>query len=1098
MKENKSFKSERGAWRKTLYLLCILACFSLTVVAQKRVTGTVIDATGETVVGANVVEKGTTNGTSTDADGRFALTVKDNAVLQVSFIGYVTQEIRVGNQTSFSIRLAEDSKMLEEVMVVAYGVAKKSTFTGSAALIKAEQMEKIGNSQFLETLQGTSAGVNITNNEGAPGGNTRIQIRGIANLRGDTNPLYVVDGVPYDGQINSIASSDIESLTVLKDAAASSLYGSRAANGVVVITTKKGAGVTGKPVITFKGAWGTSATATPIPEKADPYQTMIYTWYGIYEDQVYNHAMSTKEAGDYASRTLLGHFVQPRVNSQGQTVYVTPFKNMASDQYVLHDGNGNPYTNPALEMVWKKSDWDWFGAVYSAKLRQDYSIDISGASNDNKTNYYVSASHLNDLGYSLGQYFKRYSFRTNVTSQVTDWLTLGGNLAYTYSRQNRNGSTRLTIWTNTMNSPWLRNADNTDWEYSRKTGHRMKDYGQNVASYFGIHALDGMAGQGDYWNNPDDYSFNNLEDGMMTALYFFEIKLPFDLKWKTNINLDDINRNNYAYSSAVHGEGQMEPYGMTVTTNGGSASRANTKTISLTWNNLLSFEKKFGDHSVSALIGHEYYSRNVAYQYGGGSGIMMIDQYETSSTTTNWSARSTRDRYGLLSFFGKADYNFRDKYYLSGSYRTDGSSRFHPDNRWGNFFSVGASWRLSQENFLEDTDWLNNLALRGSYGTTGNDNLGTYYAYQATYTANNLFGKPGYRPATNEAPDLKWEQNQQYNFAVDFGLFDWLNGTVEYYTRNSKGLLATKALPLSANAGAPNRNVNLGDIRNRGVELTLNAGVINKKDFSWNINANFTTVDNKILYLPGGDYTWTSYRSTMRYAVGHSIYEHFMITTAGVDPETGKMKFNVKDENGNWKTTTNWAETNLSRDGQFVGSAVPKGFGSLTNSFNYKDLDFSFMWYGSYGSKLQSYSYMEMTTVRDGVSVIPAIVEGNYWLKPGDNAKFPRPSGGTEGYNSNGANQNTDMYVLDNSFLRLRNITLGYTLPKSLINKASLSNVRIYVTLDNALTLFSEAHKNFTDPESGIWGNDYNGNGETDSGIGSARKVFMGGIQVSF
>jgi TonB-linked SusC/RagA family outer membrane protein len=1061
----------------------------------------------EPIIGASVSVKGKNLGTATNHDGRFVLANIPTAekTLIVAYLGFETQEVAIA--PDMRIVLKPSTTALDEVMVVAYGTTTKSTFTGSASLVKAEQINKIGSSQFLESLQGMTAGVNITNNEGNPGGTSRIQIRGIANLRGATTPLYVVDGVPYDGAINSIAQSDIESLTVLKDAAAASLYGSRAANGVVVITTKKGKA--GKPVVSFKSAWGTADSATPNPTKADPYQHMLYSWKAHYNDQVYNHNQTSQAAGDYASAHVLDGEIMPRVNSAGQTVYVTPFKSIASDQYVLHDGNGNPYTNPNLEMVWDESDYDWYGAVFSRKLRQDYSIDVSGASSNNKTNYYVSFSHLNDKGYQISQYFKRYSFRTNIQSEITDWFTMGGNLAYTYSRQNNSGSNRMVVFSNTINSPWLRNADNTDWIYSQKTGSRIKDYGENNAYWFGIHALDGMGGQGDYWNNPDDYNFNSYEDAMVTALYFAEFKLPFGLKLRSNINYDDIMKNRYGYSSAIHGEGQLAPYGVTVKTNGGSASRENYKNTAITWNNLLTWDKSFGDHSLNILLGHEWYYKSMGYTGTSGGGIMMMNQYETASTTRDWSSNSNIDRYALLSFLGRAEYNYQDKYYLSGSVRRDGSSRFHPDNRWGNFGSVGASWRLSKESFLQNAGWLNNLALRASYGTSGNDDIGTWYAYQQYYSnkgqsyqgiSYDLFGLPGYKPYTNEAKDLKWEANQQWNIGLDFAALGWLSGTVEYYTRNSNGLLATKDLPLSANAGAPSINVNLGDIRNSGIELTLSAQVVRQNDFRWTIDANFTTVNNKIIDLPGGDYIFDVSRSKMIRAEGHSLFEHYLPKNAGVDPATGKLMYYIKEYDaggnwtGNWKTTINYSDVTL-EDYQFCGSAIPKGFGSVTNSFAYKNFDFSFMWYGSYGAKLYSYQYMENTTVRTGVSVVPDLVEGKYWEKPGDIAQLPRPS--REAYNSNGANQNTDLYLLSNDFLRLRNVTLGFTVPKNVLAKCKISGLRLYATIDNLLT-FSEASSKYTDPETGLYGNDYNGNGDNDSGIQGPRRVFMGGIQLSF
>ena len=435
--------------------------------------------------------------------------------------------------------------------------------------------------------------VNVSNNEGNPGGETRIQIRGISSMSGKTTPLYVVDGMPYDGSINSISPSDIESMTVLKDAAASSLYGSRAANGVVVITTKKGK--VGKPVINFRGAWGTSDNAVANPKKADPYQQLTNLWRGIYNDKHYVEGLDAKTAGDYASANLLSRAVNPRVNSKGETVYVTPFKWTGdASNYVLHDGEGNCWTNPDLEMVWDESDYDWYGALFSRKLRQDYGIDVSGATQDGKTNYFTSLSYLNDKGYANNQYYKRYSFRASVTTELTNWLNMGGSLAYSYSRQNISGATRATVYSNTLNSPGCVTKIIQLGILLQKTGKRIYDFGENSMNFFGIHCL---ANSGDYWNNPNDDDFNNKEGGMLTAHYFAGLNLPFDIKFKTNVNLDDITETQYQYGSAVHGQGQQQPYGVTVLTNGGWASRTNYKTQSVTWNNLLTWNKSFGEHN---------------------------------------------------------------------------------------------------------------------------------------------------------------------------------------------------------------------------------------------------------------------------------------------------------------------------------------------------------------------------------------------------------------------------------------------------------------------------------------------------------------------
>jgi TonB-linked SusC/RagA family outer membrane protein len=1049
----------------------------------RTIKGTIKNTQGELMPGVTIVIKGTSRGTISDSEGNFSLTnVPGGAVLLISFVGMRPQEIIVDNQSTFNIILEEDTTEVEEVMVVAYGTAKKSTFTGSSTVVKSETLEKISGSGFAEALQGMSAGVNVVNNEGNPGGDTRIQIRGIGSMSASSNPLYVVDGMPYDGKLTSISPADIESMTVLKDASASSLYGSRAANGVVVITTKKGK--SNKPQVNFRSAWGTSDLAVKNPTKANPYEQLTNTWEGMYNDQYYKYGQTDEYARSWASSNVLGKILKAVTNSKGESSYVSPFRHI-NENYVLEDGT----INPNLEMVWDESDYDWYGAVYSRKIRQDYSLDVSGTSTDGKTNYYFSGSYLDDLGYGLNQYFKRYAFRTNISTQVNNWLEMGDNMAYSNSRQNNSGFIRALVFCTTMASPYLRNVDNTDWEYSQKTGTRMLDYGTYSNNFFGIHPLNN---RGDYWDNPDDASFSNVMASMLSARYYAEFKLPKKLKFRTNISLDDNNVKNIEYGSAVHGADQLAPYGVTVKTNGGSASRANQRTNSITWNNLLTYENKFGDHSINALLGHELYSYRYYYDYCYGEGIMQLGQYEVESATTNWSASSYKDTYALLSFLGKIDYGYKDKYYLSASLRSDGSSRFSEGNRWGNFFSVGTSWRISKELFMEELTWLDNLSLRASYGATGNDNIGSYYAYQATYESDDLYGNAGLKPSTLSTPDLKWEKNEQFNAGIDFTVFRDLSGTIEYYKRKSKDLLYYKELPLSAQAGtATGSYTNLGDIENYGLEITLSANVIKTRDFRWNIDANWSSLKNKITYLPGGEYTYTDRTATYKMAEGHSRYEFFMPSNAGVDPETGNALFWIKDNTGNWVTTSTWSDVTTD-DYQWQGSALPKGYGSVTNSFRYKGFDLSAMLYYSYGGKMYDYIYLERVTLRGGVGVIQDLV-GDRWRKPGDKAYFPRWS--NDDYSS--TRQATNFWIFDNNYVRLRNLTLGYSLPKSMIGKIGLSNVRLYLSGDNLLT-FGSAKKRYTDPETGVTGNNYNGNSVTDNGYPNSRRVYMGGIQVSF
>ena len=1063
------------------------------------VTGVVTDQK-DPLPGVNITVKGSATGVVSDSNGSYSINVpNENAVLSFSFVGYETSEIVVGDRRIINVVLNESTQQIDEVIVVAYGTARKSTYTGSATIVGGEKLERISGSGFAEALQGMSTGVNVVNATGNPGAEARIEIRGLASMSGVSNPLYIVDGMPYDGGLNQINPTDIESLTVLKDAAATSLYGSRAANGVIVINTKKGK--SGKPKVNFRGSWGTSDNAVMEPKKSNPYQQLENTWYALYYDALYFNSQTPQAAGDYASNNALTKQVKATTNSSGQSIYVTPFKYI-NENYVLHDGNGNPYMNPKLEYVWKESDWDVYGAIFSRKLRQDYSMDVSGQSENGKTNYYFSGGYMDDLGFAKRQYYKRYSFRTNVTTDIFDWWKAGGSLSYSHNRQNNSGSvSRSANFTTTLSSPWLRNIDNTDWCYSEKTGKRMYDFGKYTNNFFGIQVLYNM---GDYWNNDNDDSFDNNMGHIISTQFFNEFKLPFNLKFKTALNIDDYWSRSMGYGSAVHDWNQTEPYGISILADGGYASRDDFNQRSITWNNILSGDWKINDdHNVTGMLGHEWYGWDSHYEGGSGYGIVELGKYELENTTKDFEVWGSRDKYGLLSFFGKIDYNYRNKYYASASVREDGSSRFHPDNRWGTFWSAGAMWRISNENFMEGIDWLGNLSLRGSYGTTGNDKLYNrplnadwrwaiaeiLYGYQGTYESNDLYLKPGLKPSTYSTPDLKWESNQQWNVGIDFSIFRRINGTIEYYSRTSHGLLLYKDLPLSAQVGnAAGINMNIGDLRNNGIEITINANIVNTKDFRWDIDANMSTLKNEVTYLPTEPYTYDGSSCTYKMEEGKSIFEFIAPQYDGADPATGLPGWLVKDGSGGWKRTENTAD--LTTDNfVYIGSALPKGFGSITNNLRYKGFDLSFMWYFSYGSMISDYNYKERIQNRPGVGMTWDLIQDR-WRKPGDTGtKLPRWS-----YDQYAATvRYADNFVFKNNYLRLRNLTLGYSLPRSFTQKANIENLRLYFTGNNLLT-FGPVAKHYTDPETSLQGNSYDG---SVTGFQGSRRIYMFGIQMT-
>ena len=877
---------------------CIL--FSGTTFAQQiKIRGIVLDELDEPVVGASVIAT-PAYGTITDVNGSFELSVeKSIKSLEISYIGYQTQKVAVA--TNLKIKLKPDTQQLDEVLVVAYGTTKKSSFTGSASVVRSDEIKKFQGTGFTDALQGLTAGVNVSQDASNPGAEARISIRGIANMAGNTTPLYVVDGVPYDGSLNSINTNDIASLTVLKDAAAASLYGSRAANGVVIITTKTGKA--GKVKVNFNASWGTSDNAVGYGKKADPKQTLLLYWEGLYNDKYYfEGGCSKQEAGDYASQSLLGKiFTAQGKDPTGKPIYVSPFNHIDED-WVLHDGNGNPYINPNLTYAWNENDWDWYGAYYKRKLRQNYSIDISGATENGKTNYFISTGFLDDKGYGGGDYYKRYSFSANVNSEINKWLAMGGSLRYAYSRQSSSGSTRALNYNMTLASPYLRNASNTDWVRSEMTGKRVLQYGA-YTSFFGVHPL---SNRGDYWDNDNNDNFSNNDASNLNARYYAQISLPYNIKFKTTLNLDDNTSRSYTYDSAIWGSGQSEPWGNTIRPSGGSASRSNFHSMSVTNSNILSWNQSFDKHNISFLVGQEAYYQRTEYTAGGGSGIYQMNQFQVDSATKDYWSSSFSDRYALLSYISKLDYNYDDKYYLSGSFRRDGSSCFAPESRWGNFWSTGASWRISNEKFMEDFDWIDNLVIRGSYGTSGNDRLiprqsngkggsRILYAYQGTYESNNLYNISGLKPASLATPKLHWEKNEQWNIGVDFALFSWLNGTLEYYTRSSDGLLYYQELPLSAQVGnVTGINTNVGDIRNSGFEATLGFQLFNQNKFQWRIDVNMSTLKNEVTKLPTEIGFWSNVVAWYKLEEGGSLYDFWAPRFAGVDPESGYATYYKK------------------------------------------------------------------------------------------------------------------------------------------------------------------------------------------------------------
>ncbi|MBP3670135.1 MAG: TonB-dependent receptor [Bacteroides sp.] len=1004
--------------RKLLFLFAVL-CTQLLYAQDKTVTGVVVSSEdGSPMIGVAVMDKVSMNGVITDFDGKFSITVPTKSkVLQFSYVGFKTKEQAISGKT-MKVEMTPDVVNLEEVMVVAYGTGKKSSFTGSATVVKKESLEKVKVSNVTQALQGQSSGVQVINNSGEPGADASIMIRGIGSMNASSSPLYVVDGTAYNGYINAINPNDIESMTVLKDASATALYGSRAANGVIMITTKKGASEKGQ--INFRSTWGFTSLAVDLPRALTPQEFTELAWTGImngYLDQGY----SATDAAQMATQQLPGE------------LKINPW---SMNNPVGVDGKLDP--NAKL-----KFSGDWRDALLKSRLRQEYTMDFSGKSQ--KSDYFISAGYLNDKGVFSTQEYERFSVRGSMNYDVKKWMKVGLNANLSHSKRIMSAGSDVVWFLRTMPSiyPIYVWDEATQGYKTDSNGDYVLDYGDNRMSWAG-------------WNPLADAKYNPSpwyhDDASLRT--YFEIKFLPELTWRTNISLDY-----YLY----HSDGYVNSeYGFAAGY-GGEAYKDMQRGISYTINNLLTYNKTFGDHTINALLGQEAYARDTKALSASKRGFPFNGLTEINSASEMNSMGSWKDEYRLLSYFSRLEYDYANRYYVSASYRTDGSSRFHPDSRWGNFWSLGASWRISNEKFMEPySEWLDNLKLKASYGAVGNDNLGTLYAYQGLYaTGMNNYNQAGVMISRLPNKTLKWETNLQFNVGLDFAMFNKFSGTIEYFKRKSKDLLFTMPMAPSTGFGGIDRNI--GDVENYGIEFTLNYVPFSSKDFTWTIDLNGTSYKNKITKLPqeemnAGYFKWRE---------GESRFNFWGVEYAGVNPETGNDQYwmVVDKEDGTTERvkTEDYNAVSSDKHKKYLGDALPKLFGGLTNSFQFKGIDFSFMIYYSLGGKLYDGDYAQAMAYRQGYSLHPDMLDA--WTPENKNAKLPRFSTTYGNYMGSYSSK----FLYDNTFFRLRNITLGYTLPKSLTSKFLINSLRVFAQADNILTTGS-AQKRGTDPEQSIDG----------------------------
>ncbi|MEG1660679.1 MAG: SusC/RagA family TonB-linked outer membrane protein [Bacteroides sp.] len=912
------------------------------------------------------------------------------------------------------ITLSPNAEVLDEVMVVAYGTAKKSSFTGAASTMKGEKLQKMQVSNISKSLEGAIAGVQISSSSGTPGSGASIIIRGIGSISSSQEPLIVVDGVPYEGSLNSIPSQDIESLTVMKDAAANSMYGARGSNGVIMITTK--GSKAGKTKINFEARYGFNARGVKnynIITDAGEYYEMMYESIrnGLLGD------MELAEANKYAAENLIGKYLK-----------YNKFKGVA-DNALIDPATGK--LNPAAT-TYKWND-DWTTDPFENGTRQEYNVNISGGSET--TQAYASIGYLNDEGYMVGSGFERIFARVKLDQLLGKHIKVGGNIAYSNTKQTTFGDTGNNYSNIFMFSQQI--APIYPIFLYDKEGKLMFDEKGNARYDFGTEYARPYASEQNPYATAQANINEVLKDNLSTRGYI-DIKFLNDFKFTANIAFDLFNMNTTEFATPIGGD---------ASTVNGRGYKYNSRNAALNLNQLLSYAHSFGNHNVSALLGHENKQDNYNWMYGHMTNFADPTNPEFSNAGQYQGLSSYTSEYALEGYFMKGEYNYSDKYYFSASYRRDGSSRFHKDNRWGNFWAVGASWRMKEESFMRDIEAIDNLKLKASFGTQGNDNVGFTHNYSDLYTVERVDGAPAFTKTLRGNKDLTWEKSNNFNAGFEFGLLSRINVNFDFFIKETKDMLY--ASPMSPSEGKPTYIYrNEMDMKNTGIEIEINGDIIRTNKWRWNMAVNATHYKNELTKLPNSKPASTypdGYQAGSYWRkLGGSLYDFYTYEYAGVDPENGLPLYNSykKDENG-VETITTVNKTSKATLRETGKSAIPDLVGGLSTSVEAYGFDLSIQTAFQLGGYvLDSYYQGLMSPGSKGQNFHKDIF--NRWTPNHTATDVPALK-----YEDQESNSFSDKWLTKASYFSLRNVTVGYTLPKVLLKRAGIEKLRFYLTGDN-------------------------------------------------
>ena len=1001
----------------------------------REVTGTITSSDdGMPVVGATVQIIGTNSYVITDVNGRFTIknTSRSDKKIRISCIGMKTVE--VSPQEKMQITLTPSSASLDEVMVVAYGTAKKSSFTGSAAVVKAEEIGKVQSSNVANALTGKVAGVQLNNTSGQPGSTTpAIRIRGISSINAGNAPLVILDGAPYDGDLNNLNAQDIESMTVLKDAASNALYGARGANGVILITTKKGK--MDQTSITFDAKFGMNTKGTREYDYIKDPKKYYEMYYGALKSKFISDGLTAEEAHVQANKLMTGSGDY----GLGYNIFTVP----EGEALIGVDGKLNAHASLGNLVSYKGQEYlirpdNWLDETYGKGFRQEYNLSASGATE--KSSFFLSANYLDNQGITVNSDYQRFTGRLKADYQLKPWLKLGANMSYTHFESNSLGNDGETGSSGNMFAAASRIAPIYPFYVRDAQGNVLTDENGITRYDYGDGTNAGLVrpplGKSHAYSQAI-LDKNHSEGNAMTASGFADIKLYKDLKftWNSGVTIDE-----------TRGTRVDNPFYGQYASSNGIVYKTHSRALSYNHQQLLNYKKLFGVHSLAVMLGHESYRSKYYSLNASKSNMFDPNNSELAGAITDKGGGSYTSDYNTEGYFGRIQYDVLDRYFFSTSYRRDASSKFHPDHRWGNFWSAGAAWLLSKEEFF-NVKWVNELKLKASYGSQGNDNIGNY-RYVTIYEIVNSSGRPAAVPVALGNENITWEKNGNFNVGVDFSLFkNRLSGSVEYFYRKTSDMLFS--FPLPPSNGYTSYYANVGNMRNQGFEIELNAVVLQTRDFRWDVSLNMTHYKNKITELPEERKTmnvegYGGYSSgNFYYGEGLSLYTYRMPKYVGVDQEGRSLYLkDVTDEQGR---TRQVATTEYSQATQYLcGTALPDVYGGFGTKLSYKGFDLSADFIYQIGGQVYDGDYASMMSAPNSQSKGWNFHEDllNAWTPDHMRTEIPRMQFGDN-------TETSDRFLTSASYIGFQNVNFGYTFSNRQVKFLGLEGLRLYFSADN-------------------------------------------------